>query len=376
MRAGARRDSFECLHSPILSGLKVFSFQPPALVSQLTVNPFPPGTELKDQQMRIRVLAPVVAGLFIVTVILCRADVLQEDFSSDPAGRGWRAFGQTNLFHWNSTNQNLEVTWDSSQTNSYFCQSLGTILAAQDDFGLAFDLLLTNVLVGVNTNKPYTFELAVGFLNLAQATGPNFLRGAGAGTPDFIEFDYFPDDGSGPSLDATLSDTNSTLGFYWVNLPLELNKTYRVNLNYASSNQTIQAWLSLSNAPFAMLTNSYVSSGFTDFRLDHVAVCSYSDVGQDPTYSGSLLADGIIDNIVVTLPPPPVSAVRGSFKNGAWEVQFVSRTNWLYTLERTVDFQTWATVSATQAGNGTNQVLQDAAPPAHGGFYRVRANRP
>jgi hypothetical protein len=157
---------------------------------------------------------------------------------------------------------------------------------------------------------------------------------------------------------------------------LELNKTYRVNLNYASSNQTIQAWLSLSNAPFAMLTNSYVSSGFTEFRLDHVAVCSYSDVGQDPTYSGSLLADGIIDNIVVTLPPPPVSAVRGSFKNGAWQVQFVSRTNWLYTLERTVDFQTWATVSATQAGNGTNQVLQDAAPPAHGGFYRVRANRP
>src|SRR5438552_11511872 len=50
--------------------------------------------------------------LFIANWIF-PAGAFQESFSSDPAMRGWRTFGDTNLFHWNSTNQNLEVTWDS-----------------------------------------------------------------------------------------------------------------------------------------------------------------------------------------------------------------------------------------------------------------------
>src|SRR5437879_3426245 len=86
----------------------------------------------------------------------------REDFSSDPAVRGWNVFGQTNLFHWNSTNQNLEATWDSSQVNSFFYRPLGTVLTKDDDFGLAFDLRLSDIAVAVNREKPSTFELAVG----------------------------------------------------------------------------------------------------------------------------------------------------------------------------------------------------------------------
>ena len=92
--------------------------------------------------------------------------------------------------------QNLDVTWDSSQSNSYFYHSLGTIVAKSDNFGISFDLQLSNIVVGVNPAKPATFELAVGFINLASATSTNLERGVGMnathGAHNLCEFDYFP----------------------------------------------------------------------------------------------------------------------------------------------------------------------------------------
>ena len=44
-----------------------------------------------------------------------QAVTLTEDFSTDPMQNGWQVFGDTNLFTWDSTNQNLAVTWDSTQ---------------------------------------------------------------------------------------------------------------------------------------------------------------------------------------------------------------------------------------------------------------------
>jgi hypothetical protein len=57
-------------------------------------------------------------------------------------------------------------------------------------------------------------------------------------------------------------------------------------------------------------------------------------------------------------------------------VQFTSRTNWLYTLERTVDFSTWDAVTAETAGTGGAFSLTDANPLSTAASYRVRANRP
>ena len=59
---------------------------------------------------------------------------LTEDFSSNPFLHGWKVSGDTNLFQWNSTDQNLSVTWDSAQGNSYFYYPLGTVLARGSDF--------------------------------------------------------------------------------------------------------------------------------------------------------------------------------------------------------------------------------------------------
>src|SRR5207248_3207372 len=106
-----------------------------------------------------------------------KAEVITEQFTSDPFLRSWQTFGDSGLFVWNRTNGNLVVTWDSSRPNSYFYLPLGTILNREDDFGLALDLQLADVLGGINPDKPSTFELALGFLNLVDATKTNYFRG-------------------------------------------------------------------------------------------------------------------------------------------------------------------------------------------------------
>ena len=116
---------------------------------------------------------------------------------------------------------------------------------------------------------------------------------------------------------------------------------------------------------------------FTDFRVNCVAVCSFSDAGQSPPeFAGSVLAHGVVDNFTVITPPPPIQDLTGGFSNNVWHVQFLSRTNWIYILERTADFQSWTDASPPTPGSGTNLVLPDAAAPTDKAFYRVRANRP
>ena len=53
---------------------------------------------------------------------------ITENFTTNPLLNGWQIFGDTNLFQWDPTNHDLAVTWDSSQSNSYFYLPLSNIL--------------------------------------------------------------------------------------------------------------------------------------------------------------------------------------------------------------------------------------------------------
>ena len=55
---------------------------------------------------------------------------------------------------------------------------------------------------------------------------------------------------------------------------------------------------------YTSLPNVYAGP-ITDFRLDTIAVSSYSAAGD--TFGDSLLAHGTVDNLVVTLPAAPNS---------------------------------------------------------------------
>jgi hypothetical protein len=316
-----------------------------------------------------------LAGLSVLSV--ARATVITENFSANPLQNGWRIFGNTNLFQWDSTNHDLAVTWDSSQTNCYFYHPLGTVLTANDDFSLAFDLQLNDAETG-----GFGFELAVGFLNLAEATSTNFNRSTGENSPDLVEFTCFPattysDSTVWPVFVDTNSDFNwSGASDYAIYAPAT-GDWYHIVMTYTASNQTM----------VTTMTNRAQTSGitiidpldltntdypFTDFRVDTISVNSYQDDG----FGDSLFAQGAVANFVVTIPPPPVQNLIGAFSNGVWQVQFISQSNWLYTLERTVDFISWSDASISIGGNGTTLFLPDTHPPTGKAFYRVSAERP
>ncbi len=325
-----------------------------------------------------RLLALALAGGVVMFTQFAGAGTLQEDFSTNPAAQGWQVFGSTNLFSWDATNQALQVTWDSSQPNSYFYHRLGTILTRDDDFTIGFDLRLADIKPGVNTNKSGAFELAIGLFNFNQATRTNFLRGTGSDSPNLVEFDYFPDAGFGPTIWPTFIATNSAFNYNgpsdYTALPLTTGDWFHVVMNYTAADATLTTTMTRNGAAFGPINPVSLSTNFTDFRADTLAISSYSDTGDD---YDSLLAHGTMDNLSVTTPPPPVAGMTSGFVDQTmWEVDFTSRSNWLYTLERTTDFQTWTAASSTLGGNGTNLALHEAQAAPGRGFYRVRAQRP
>jgi hypothetical protein len=308
---------------------------------------------------------------------LASAAAFTEDFSSNPAGNGWQLFGNPNLFQWDAMNQNLRVTWDSTQTNSYCHRPLGTILTPEDDFQLGFDLTFEDYVGGLLPGKPGAFEAAIGFFNLDQATRPNFFRGAGRnalGPLNLVEFNFFPAfDVFLPTIAQTIVTTNHKDWLYnHDNLQdLTPGQIFAVRLSYVAATRTLTTTVTNNGAQYGPTQTITVPASY-DFRVATFSISSYSDA-----YSlDSLLAHGTVDNIALVTPPPPVGPLSGGFNGAQWEMQFASRTNWLYTLERATDLLTWSAAAPTTPGNGTVLTLSDTNPPAENAVYRVRAQRP
>lgn len=312
-----------------------------------------------------------------LAVLAGGAASFEEDFSSPPASSDWRVFGDTNLFQWAPEQQHLEVIWDSSKANSYYLHPLGTLVTKRDDFGFEFDLRLDDVAVGVSEDKPFNFELALGLTRLASATNATLRRGVGQaaqGPRNLVEFDYFPRSGIvEPTISPTIVSSNNLFASEF-SYPLELDPGawFHVAMNYTASNQTLRTTMTRNGEPFGPIRSVALDSTFTDFRVDHFAISSYSDAGA----GGSILARGAVDDVRLTLPDPPVAGLTGAFSNGVWQATFISRSHWIYRLERTLDFSEWTGVSTTAEGNDGLLSLADPNAPSESALYRVRAERP
>lgn len=333
-----------------------------------------------------------LAGLSVVSV--SRAITIVEDFSTDPLSSGWQVFGATNLFAWNSTNQDLEVTWDSTQPNSYFCHPLGISLTRYDDFSLELDLRLSDIASGVEPGKTGPLQIGFGFLNLAEATSTNFMRGAWGGAPDVAEFDYYTSGNyefSGviyPSPASTVpSFIPGTDSFEYAPVfvsvfetELPTNQTVHIRLVYTGANQTAILTLTSNGGPLSQLPPLVLSdpgnsqfASTDNFWVDTFSISSYSSAGDD---YDSVLAHGTVGNLAITAQLQPITCLTGGLTNGLWQAQFFARSNWLYTLERSTDLHSWAPASITNAGNEDLMMLQDTDPLSPRGFYRVRAQQP
>jgi hypothetical protein len=335
-------------------------------------------------------VALIMAASLVASVSV--AKTVSQNFATDPLQSGWQEFGNTNLFHWNSTNQNLEITWDSRESNSFFYVPLGTSLTRNDDFTIAFDLLINDIISGIEPGKTGGLEIGFALFNFATATNTSFMRGSFGGAPNLVEFDYFPKGyfefgGQTFEVSATMTPTFiSTNSFdyaptifapYIMELPT--NIFVHVQMNFSASNQTLVTSLTtngvlLFQPPDVVLTDTNMSAftGSDDFRVDTFSINSYGSAGDD---FDSVFGHGIVDNVVVSF-PLPIEYFTGSVGSGVWQATFSSRSNWVYTLERTTDFQSWTAVSPSAPGNGAVLLLQDSTSLPQDAFYRVRATRP
>jgi len=325
---------------------------------------------------RIRSFALTLAGAFVCCPIV-RATTIAEVFATDPLAQNWTTAGNTNLFHWSAANQNLEVTWDSSQTNSYFCHAFESTLTKASDFMLGFDIRLNDIIGGVNPAKPFPFQISIGLLNLAQATNAGFIRGSGFESPNLVEFDYFPGGIFDPTVSPVLISANNKFSDGGFTFPLELttNTTYHVTMLFLAEDRTLRTTITSNGVPFGLVKDCTLNTNFSDFAVDHFGISSYSDAGQFPGFEGSVLAHGVVDNFMFAA-PPPVTKAEAVHESGAAGVQFRATTNWLYVLERTTNFQNWTAVSAATAGVSGTMQLRDTNPPPANAFYRVHAEFP
>src|SRR6266704_4541835 len=179
-----------------------------------------------------------LAGLYLAVAVYVQKITLTENFSTDPMVNQWRVFGESNLFQWDPANHNLRVTWDSSRTNSYFYHLLGTIVTGDDDFALSFDLVFQDYKIGTTSGRAYTFPVAIGLLNLANATQTNFSRGSGInaayGPKNLVEFDFFPAfDAFSPTIAQAIVSTNNDWLYNHDNLlDMPAGDLFHIEMNY------------------------------------------------------------------------------------------------------------------------------------------------
>ncbi len=232
------------------------------------------------------------------------AATITENFSSDPLQNGWTIFGDANLFQWDSTNHDLAVTWDSSQPNSYFYHSLGTVVTIDDNFSLDFDLNLSQA-----SADGFGSEMAVGFLNLANATNDNFFRTLGV-SPNVAEFDYFPPSEIQASIDATFIDESNNFYFAFDTVPLNNGLTYHVHIEHVAGNQTLIGEVFTNGTLYTDLPMTFPEA-LINFRLDTISISSYQDDG----FGDTIFAQGTISNLIVTVPTFPNQTTSEDFSS-------------------------------------------------------------
>jgi len=305
-----------------------------------------------------------------------------ESFDRDPMQSGWEVVGDASLFAWNEGAKSLAVTWDSSRTNSYFLKRLASPVTAADDFAFGFGLKLSEHAVGTTPGKSGTFQIALGLIRVADASDPGFQRGVFLRSRNLVEWTWFgaqPDGAISASLSPAVVPADGRLpwGFSDSYLELETGVQYGFDLTYTATNRTLRISMTADGTPLPTPAPVVLPRSFTGFRVDALSINSYSDVGQDPLYAGSVRAVGTVDDLRWNGPGAAVGAVRFEGNEVVRRVVTGTRVGWRYWLESSGDLKAWEKVSEEVAGTGSEVVLQDATkglPPER--FYRVGARLP
>jgi hypothetical protein len=146
-----------------------------------------------------------------------------------------------------------------------------------------------------------------------------------------------------------------------------------------------------------MLNKLLPGSGFEGKSLEEIVKASYgknqgvfNNAAQDFNHNqfwpwmkkggggkkvpGSVLAHGVVDNVVVSAQFPPVRDFHGAIDGGIWQGTFQSRTNWNYLLQASDNLFSWTNISRAVSGNSQALSVTDTnASLFRKHFYRIHA---
>ena len=291
-----------------------------------------------------------------------------EDFSSDPLANGWVVHGDESLFKWDAAAGSLAVTWDSERPNSMFHRPLGLTLTESDAFAFAFEITLDTVKAGHRDGQPYTFEVALGLLNIGSGKAEAFSRVTGTNSPNLIEWDYFPDTGLGATISPVVASAKSQFaaGFTF---PAEVTpgEIYSVRMEYDPTVRKLTTVMLENGTAWKAVKTVTLPNDFAGFAVDTFSISSYTAKGSE----SSLLASGWVDNLAITTAHSRSRIVNARLADGQWRGKLFGLSAEVYVLERSEDLREWQPI-----GNGVREdafylKLIDKNPPVGGGFYRL-----
>jgi len=320
------------------------------------------------------------AGLIALTMSLCpglEADELRDDFTADPFASGsgrWRVVGDAGLFRWEPVSGALAVTWDSSRENSFCVLPLGRTVSAAEAVGFACDLTLTEAGPRPDSSRPQVLQVSIALVRQSLLPGGYSQRTAAGRAVDLLDFSFFPLADYGPfgiaAYVAPAAFGQIRAGYSFGNsYNLADGQPHRVECRWDPLDRRLHT--TLTGAGPVQATHPPLPAD-DNFAVDALAIVVWNE---SPTPQDSLLARGVIDNVVITRPDLPSPWVAPlTFEGLTRTVRFRGRSGFFYQLEASGDLTHWTALGESRAGTGEEIALSDLRKALFlQQFYRVRA---
>ena len=291
-----------------------------------------------------------------------------EDFSVDPLASSWVVHGDESLFEWNAEAGVLAVTWDSEKPNSSFYRPLGLVVTEADAFAFTFEIALDEVKAGHLDGQPYTFEVAVGLVDIESAKADELSRGTGSDSPNLVEWNYFPDTGFGATVSPVITSGKSQFaaGFTFP-AALAAGGKYSVRMEYDPGERTLKTFMLENSKAWKEIQSVKLQDDFSGFAVDAFSISSYTAKGTE----SSLFATGTVDNLAIAVDRSQPRIVGARLIDGQWRARTFGFAAADYLLERSADLHDWQPVGNGVLSDGFYFRLIDEEPPDGGGFYRL-----
>ena len=322
----------------------------------------------KEIEMKI-IINLLLAIVFITIESSLSANNLHfETFDSDPLTKGWSVHGDKSLFEWDEDSESLRVKWDTERPSSFFYKPLGRVLTESNSFAFTFQITLDSVKAGYLEGKPYTFQVALGLLNISSAIDKNFNRGTGSDSPNLVEWDYFPDTGFGATVSpSVVSDKSEFSAGFTFPAELLIGKTYSIKLIYLSEERVLKTEMLEDGKSWENIQTVEISSDFSGFFVDTFSISNFSAKDSE----SSLLAIGTVDEVALvtsdTLPKLFGVKINGS----QWEAKSFLIEPEIWKVESSNDVLNWNRAILDSDSLNYFQYFNDTVTNKEFQFYRL-----